>query len=42
MRSIVWPWTMIAWSRLQAGRWRDPLVARDILLSAVLGLTGCG
>jgi hypothetical protein len=32
-----WPWTMISWSRLQAGRWRDPLVARDMLIGLTAG-----
>jgi serine/threonine-protein kinase len=27
-----WPQTMVTWSRFVIGRWRDPLVARDILL----------
>jgi serine/threonine-protein kinase len=34
-----WPRTLIAWSRLVGGRWRDPLVGRDILAGvAVAGL----
>lgn len=32
-----WPELIIAWSRLLAGGWRDPLVGRDILLGAVFG-----
>ena len=32
-----WPETIIAWSRLLAGDFRDPLVGRDILLGAVFG-----
>jgi serine/threonine-protein kinase len=31
-----WPHTLIAWSRLLDGRFRDPVVARDVLV----GLTG--
>ncbi len=33
-----WPWRMIAWSRLLAGRFRDPMVGRDLLIGAVLGV----
>ncbi len=32
-----WPRAIISWSRLSSGRWRDPLVARDILFGLVLG-----
>ncbi len=32
-----WPETMISWSRLLTGRWRDPLVGQHVLLGAVLG-----
>lgn len=32
-----WPRTLISWSRLMAGRWRDPLVGRDVLLGIVGG-----
>jgi serine/threonine-protein kinase len=28
-----WPHAMIGWARVVAGRWRDPLVARDILVA---------
>ncbi len=31
------PRTLIAWSRLLAGQWRDPLVGRDLLIGAVYG-----
>jgi serine/threonine-protein kinase len=34
-----WPWRLTAWSRLLAGRWRDPLVGRDLLLGALAGVT---
>lgn len=33
-----WPQTLISWSRVMAGRWRDPLVGRDILFGVILGL----
>jgi hypothetical protein len=33
-----WPQTLISWSRLLAGRWRDPMIGRDILFSVLLGL----
>jgi tRNA A-37 threonylcarbamoyl transferase component Bud32 len=32
-----WPTTMISWSRLLSGRWRDPLVARDLLVGLCAG-----
>jgi serine/threonine-protein kinase len=32
-----WPQAIISWSRLLAGRFRDPLVGRDILFGTVLG-----
>jgi hypothetical protein len=34
-----WPGRIIAWNRLLAGDWRDPLVGRDLLLGAFFG---CG
>jgi serine/threonine-protein kinase len=33
-----WPHLMISWSRLLAGDWRDPLIGRDILIGALLGV----
>jgi serine/threonine-protein kinase len=33
-----WPSLIIAWNRLLAGDWRDPLVGRDILVGGILGL----
>jgi len=33
-----WPQMLISWSRLLDGRWRDPLVGRDLLIGCVLGL----
>jgi serine/threonine-protein kinase len=37
-----WPRILISWGRLLAGRWRDPMVGRDVLLGAAAGaiLTG--
>jgi tRNA A-37 threonylcarbamoyl transferase component Bud32 len=32
-----WPQMLIAWSRLLAGRWRDPMVGRDILIGVAGG-----
>jgi hypothetical protein len=32
-----WPSTLVSWSRLMAGRFRDPQVGRDILVGCVLG-----
>jgi hypothetical protein len=34
-----WPHAIISWSRLMAGRIRDPLVGRDILYGVILGVT---
>jgi serine/threonine-protein kinase len=33
-----WPQTIISWSRLLAGRFRDPLVGRDLIWGVILGL----
>ena len=33
-----WPHRIVAWSRLVAGGYRDPLVGRDILIGAVCGV----
>jgi len=33
-----WPQTLITWSRVLAGRWRDPLVGRDVLFAVLFGL----
>jgi hypothetical protein len=33
-----WPEQMVSWSRLLTGRWRDPLVGRDILAGGVFFL----
>jgi serine/threonine-protein kinase len=32
-----WPRTLVSWTRLLAGRFRDPLVARDALIGAAAG-----
>jgi len=33
-----WPQTMITWSRVVAGTWRDPLVGRDLLFGTFFGI----
>jgi len=33
-----WPQTIISWSRLMAGRLRDPVVGRDLIFGVMLGL----
>jgi hypothetical protein len=32
-----WPEMLISWTRAISGRWRDPLVGRDLLIGAVVG-----
>jgi serine/threonine-protein kinase len=34
-----WPETLIGWNRLLAGRWRDPMVGREVLVGGVAGAT---
>lgn len=34
-----WPHAIISWSRLMAGRLRDPLVGRDLLFGVILGVS---
>jgi hypothetical protein len=34
------PQRIISWTRLVAGNWRDPMVGRDILIGALVGLGG--
>ncbi len=34
-----WPATLVSWSRLFAGGFRDPLVGRDLLVGSVLGIS---
>ena len=36
----VWPQMMISWVRLMAGRFRDPLVGRDVLVGCLVGSPG--
>jgi predicted Ser/Thr protein kinase len=33
-----WPQTIISWTRLALGRWRDPLVGKDVLFGIVFGV----
>lgn len=33
-----WPHRIISWTRLLAGRWRDPLVGRDVLIGTMAGV----
>jgi serine/threonine-protein kinase len=33
-----WPQTLISWSRVLAGRLRDPLVGRDLLVGVIFGI----
>jgi serine/threonine-protein kinase len=35
-----WPDVLISWNRLLAGKYRDPLVGRDLLMGCVLGVCG--
>ncbi len=42
-----WPWRVVGWNRLLAGRWRDPLIGRDVLVgglaaigASVMGMLG--
>lgn len=35
-----WPQTLVTWSRILQGRWRDPIVGRDLLFAVPLGLAG--
>jgi hypothetical protein len=36
-----WPQALISWTRVFARRWRDPLVGRDVLYGAVIGILFC-
>jgi hypothetical protein len=36
---IIWPRILISWTRLLDGRWRDPLVGRDLLVGTLAGAT---
>lgn len=33
-----WPQTLISWTRLVEGRWRDPIIGRDLLVGATFGV----
>jgi hypothetical protein len=33
-----WPWRLVSWNRLLAGRFTDPMVGRDVLIGVVLGI----
>ena len=33
-----WPWMMVGWNRLLAGRWNDPMVGRDFLIGGLVGV----
>jgi len=35
-----WPQLLIGWTRLLAGKWRDPLVGRDVLVGVAAGTVG--
>ncbi|MFH1268990.1 MAG: protein kinase [Planctomycetota bacterium] len=34
----IWPDTLVSWNRLLAGRFRDPLVGRDLLVGVLFGV----
>jgi hypothetical protein len=34
-----WPHTLVSWTRIVAGRWRDPLVGRELLIGCATGCT---
>lgn len=36
----IWPHALIGWARLARRRWRDPLVAREVLIGASVALLG--
>jgi len=36
-----WPQTIISWTRLLDGRFRDPMVGRDVLTGTLLGIFWC-
>lgn len=35
-----WPQMLVGWSRLLDGRWRDPLVGRDLLVGSAVAVAG--
>ena len=34
----LWPHRLVSWTRMLAGKWRDPLVGRDVLLGCAAGV----
>lgn len=34
-----WPSHLISWARLVGGKWRDPMIGRDVLIGLLLGVT---
>ena len=36
----LWPEALITWSRVLAGRWRNPVVARDVLFAVLAAIAG--
>jgi serine/threonine-protein kinase len=34
----LWPHLLVTWSRLVSGRWRDPLLGRDLVMGSLMGL----
>jgi hypothetical protein len=36
-----WPDRLISWARLVSGRWRDPMIGRDVLIGLAAGLAHC-
>jgi len=38
----LWPHALISWTRLLSGRWRDPLVGRDVLAGLLAGIIRTG
>lgn len=34
----LWPSTLVTWARVLAGRWRDPVVSRDVMIGLLMGL----
>jgi serine/threonine-protein kinase len=37
----LWPQTLITWTRVLGGRFRDPMVGRDLLFSVLFGVAYC-
>jgi hypothetical protein len=36
-----WPDRLISWARLVAGKWRDPMVGRDVMIGLLAGVFHC-